>query len=249
MDRANKYDEPVFFEKYSHMPRSVAGLESAGEWNTLKAMLPDFAGKRVLDLGCGYGWHCAYAARQGAVAVVGIDISIKMLEKAVELSVESNIEYRNVSIEDYEYPLDSFDIVISSLAFHYIKSFDDICKNVAQCLIEGGDFIFSVEHPVFTAEGRQEWISDESGDLLYWPVDRYFYEDERTARFLDEDVTKYHRTLSAYVKSLLDHGFEITGLAEPAPPDEMLDMPGMRDELRRPMMLIISSRKRSYKGR
>ena len=29
----------------------------AGEWETLRKLLPDFKDKRVLDLGCGYGWH------------------------------------------------------------------------------------------------------------------------------------------------------------------------------------------------
>lgn len=47
----NKYDNPVFFEKYSQMSRSREGLSGAGEWETLKDLLPDFAGKRVLDLG------------------------------------------------------------------------------------------------------------------------------------------------------------------------------------------------------
>lgn len=53
----NKYDDAVFFEKYSALSRSVEGLAGAGEWETLKSMLPEFNGKRVLDLGCGFGWH------------------------------------------------------------------------------------------------------------------------------------------------------------------------------------------------
>ena len=56
--KQNKYDDPEFFLKYSGMPRSENGLVAAGEWPTLRAMLPDLNGKRVLDLGCGYGWHC-----------------------------------------------------------------------------------------------------------------------------------------------------------------------------------------------
>ena len=38
---------------YTHlqMSRSQKGLAGAGEWETLKKMLPDFKGKRVLDLG------------------------------------------------------------------------------------------------------------------------------------------------------------------------------------------------------
>ena len=60
--KENKYDDSVFFEQYSHMPRSEQGLSAAGEWPALKALLPELAGKRVLDLGCGFGWHCRYAA-------------------------------------------------------------------------------------------------------------------------------------------------------------------------------------------
>ena len=142
-----------------------------------------------------------------------------------------------------EYPENSFDIIVSSLAFHYIEPFDDICTKVSRCLTENGDFIFSVEHPVFTAQGKQDWVYDDAGNTLHWPVDSYFSEGRRSARFLDEDVVKYHRTLTTYINCLLRNGFCVTGICEPAPPEEMLAIPGMNDELRRPMMLIISARK------
>ena len=58
--KENSYDNPRFFTQYSRMDRSRKGLAGAGEWPTLKTMLPALAGKRVLDLGCGYGWHCRY---------------------------------------------------------------------------------------------------------------------------------------------------------------------------------------------
>lgn len=41
----NYYDDPVFFEKYSQMGRSINGLAGAGEWESLQKMLPDFRGK------------------------------------------------------------------------------------------------------------------------------------------------------------------------------------------------------------
>ncbi|SFO23944.1 Methyltransferase domain-containing protein [Paenimyroides ummariense] len=80
--KENKYDEVSFFEQYGKMNRSLNGLDAAGEWHVLKEMLPNFDGKKVLDLGCGYGWHCRYAIENGAISVIGIDISEKMLEKA-----------------------------------------------------------------------------------------------------------------------------------------------------------------------
>ena len=49
--KENKYDDERFFGQYSQMSRSVQGLRGAGEWHELKKMLPDFNGKRVLDLG------------------------------------------------------------------------------------------------------------------------------------------------------------------------------------------------------
>lgn len=36
----------------------INGLVGVGEWYVLKKMLFDFKGKRVLDLGCGFGWYC-----------------------------------------------------------------------------------------------------------------------------------------------------------------------------------------------
>lgn len=76
------------------MDRSKEGLAGAGEWETLKELLPDFTGKRMLDLGCGYGWHCIYAMEHGAASAVGIDISRKMLEVAREKTPYPQVEYR-----------------------------------------------------------------------------------------------------------------------------------------------------------
>ena len=92
--KQNMYDNPIFFEKYGQMDRSKRGLAGAGEWQAFQKMLPDFSGKRVLDLGCGYGWHAAYAAERGARSVLGIDISRKMLEVAREKNSAPVIEYR-----------------------------------------------------------------------------------------------------------------------------------------------------------
>lgn len=242
--KENKYDDPVFFEKYSRMSRSQQGLDGAGEWKTLQTLLPDFTGKRVLDLGCGYGWHCIYAMEHGAASATGIDISEKMLAVAREKTKFPQVSYACMPIEDIRFPADSFDVVISSLAFHYIRSFKEVAAKVNACLVRDGIFVFSVEHPVFTAYGSQDWFYDGDGQILHFPVDRYFYEGERKAVFLGETVTKYHKTLTTYLNGLLTNGFELLHVVEPQPPEEMLSIPGMKDEMRRPMMLIISARKK-----
>lgn len=247
--KENKYDNDIFFEQYSHMTRSVLGLKGAGEWHALRRLLPNLTGKRMLDLGCGYGWHCKYAVEQGAAYVVGIDLSEKMIQKAQEINTDPKIDYQVMAVEDFDYATQQFDVVLSSLTFHYINSFDNICKNVHGCLKEGGDFIFSVEHPVFTAQGKQEWCKHADGQIQHWPVDNYFNEGVRCTNFLGEQVHKYHKTIATYMNDLLSNGFEITQLIEPQPEAEMLDtVEGMRDELRRPMMLIIAARKKKVNG-
>ncbi|AEV66897.1 class I SAM-dependent methyltransferase [Acetivibrio clariflavus] len=241
----NKYDDDVFFNKYSNMNRSKNGLEGAGEWHELKKMMPNFKDKRVLDLGCGFGWHCRYAVENGAKSVIGIDISQKMLSEAKNKTKYGNIEYICMPIEDIDFPEESFEVVISSLALHYIKSFEDVLDRVYKCLSRGGDFVFSIEHPIFTAQGPQDWYYDDKGNILHWPVDHYFTEGIRNAKFLGEEVIKYHRTLTTYLNSLIKIGFEITGVVEPEPEENMLNtVPGMLDELRRPMMLLVSARKK-----
>lgn len=243
--KENKYDNSDFFNQYSQMARSVNGLKGAGEWHALQKMLPGFKGKRVLDLGCGFGWHCQYAIENGAVSALGIDLSEKMLEEARKRNNSPLIEYKCMAIEDFDFQPDTYDVVISSLTFHYLESFDDICRYVHRCLSKGGIFVFSVEHPVFTAYGTQDWYQDDKGNILHWPVDRYFDEGMRKAHFLGEEVTKFHKTLTTYVNGLIRIGFEITGLVEPEPDVTMLDtVPGMRDELRRPMMLLVSAVKK-----
>ena len=240
----NEYDNPNFFAAYSQMDRSKKGLEGAGEWHELKKLLPDFTGKTVLDLGCGYGWHCRYAVENGAEKVIGIDLSERMIETAKEMTDSPKINYHLMGMEEIEGLNETFDIVISSLALHYVPSFDEIVKKVNHCLTSDGDFIFSAEHPIFTAQGTEDWIYDQNGQPIYWPVDRYFDESIRETTFLGETVMKYHKTLTTYLDGLLTNGFQLTRIVEPMPAPEMLEASAvMRNELRRPMMLLVSAKK------
>ncbi|WP_068775356.1 class I SAM-dependent methyltransferase [Paenibacillus sp. FJAT-26967] len=220
--KQNKYDEETFFSAYEQMPRSVKGLEGAGEWHVLQALIPE----------------------QQASSVTGVDLSEKMLQKARENTDDPFITYIKAPIEDIQFTDSQFDVVISSLAFHYIMSFETICRKVYAWLKPGGSFIFSVEHPIFTSRSEQDWYSDDQGNRLHWPVDHYQSEGIRETSFLTENVVKYHRTLSTYLNDLISSGFNIRAVKEPMPSDELLQtVPEMKDENRRPMFLIISAAK------
>lgn len=239
-----EYDKEVFFAEYAKMPRSRDGLAAAGEWHQLKPLFPNLNGKKVLDLGCGYGWHCRYAAEKGAAQVLGIDASERMIGEARRRNPAEAIEYRVCDMEEYEYPEDSWDFVISNLALHYIADIGRVFQNVHRTLKPDGVFLFNIEHPVFTAGVGQDWVYDDQGKPLYWPVDGYFQPGERTTRFLGCEVKKQHHTLTQILGGLLESGFAIQAVEEAQPPQEMRDIPGMMDEFRRPMMLLVKAVKR-----
>ncbi|HBE8721253.1 type I restriction-modification system subunit M N-terminal domain-containing protein [Clostridioides difficile] len=131
---------------------------------------------------------------------------------------------------------------IDNVKMGYI--FEDLIRRFSENAEAGGNLVFTVEHPVFTAHGTQDWYYNEKGEILHFPVDNYYYEGKRTAMFLEEKVTKYHRTLTTYLNTLLSNSFIINQIVEPQPPENMMDIPGMADEMRRPMMLIVSAKKK-----
>lgn len=96
--KQNKYDNTNFFSAYGQMSRSIKGLEGAGEWHMFKELLPDLKDKNILDLGCGFGWHCRYAREQQANSVIGVDISENMLKKAREMTKDPLISYIQLPI-------------------------------------------------------------------------------------------------------------------------------------------------------
>lgn len=239
----SEYDNEHFFGEYAKMSRSREGLAGAGEWHQLRPLFPPLEGKAVLDLGCGYGWHCKYAAEMGARQVLGIDLSRKMLEEAARRNGDGRIEYRVCGIGAYEYPEGAWDCVISNLALHYIADLDGVFRSVRRTLTPGGVFLFNIEHPVFTAGVGQDWVYGEDGRPRYWPVDDYFLPGERTTHFLGCEVRKQHHTLTQILMGLLKEGFVLEAVEEAQPPKEMMGLPGMSDELRRPMMLLVRAKK------
>lgn len=239
----NIYDEEVFFEEYAKMTRSRAGLAGAGEWHQFQRLFPELSGKTVLDLGCGYGWHCQYAAEHGAVRVVGIDRSEKMIRTAREKNAGDVISYQVCDLEEYEYPDGAFDCVVSNLVLHYVADLEAIYQKVFRTLKPDGVFLMNIEHPVFTAGVGQDWMYGENGEIKCWPVDDYFYPGERRTGFLGCEVIKQHHTLTQVLMGLVRAGFWLEAVEEAMPDPEMMGQPGMAAEMRRPMMLLVKARK------
>ena len=235
----NIYDDEIFFAGYAQLPRSVQGLDGAPEWPELRAVLPALKGKRVLDLGCGYGWFCRYAAEQGAAHVLGVDVSERMLARAEAATSDLAISYLRADLETFVPDAGAFDLVHSSLAFHYLEKLDALFARVHAALVPGGRLVFSAEHPIYTAPVQPGFVAFNG--RRSWPVNSYLDEGPRTRDWLAEGVIKHHRTIGTYVELLLRAGFTISHLNEWAPSRaQVAAHPEWAEERDRPMFMIMA---------
>ena len=236
----NIYDRQEFFDGYSQLPRSVHGLAGAPEWPDIRALIPDLAGKRVVDLGCGFGWFSRWALDHGAASTLGLDLSESMLARARDMTASSKADYRIADLETLELPEAGFDFAYSSLAFHYVADFGRLARVIHDALRPGSGFVFSIEHPIYMAPCHPGW-QDEDGRKI-WPLDRYSAEGERTTDWLAKGVVKYHRTLGTTLNALIDVGFAIRRVVEWSPTEEQVaEHSTLAEERDRPMMVIISA--------
>jgi SAM-dependent methyltransferase len=238
----NIYDNPEFFAGYSRLRRSVEGLDGAPEWPALRAMLPPVAGRRIVDLGCGFGWFCRWARQAGAASVLGLDLSESMLAQAQAMTDDPGVTYRRADLERLELPAACFDLAFSALALHYIEDLPGLLGRIRQALVPGGRLIASLEHPILTAPSQAAWSTDADGRVV-WPLDAYQREGPRVTDWLAKGVVKQHRMLGTTLNALLGAGFALTHVEEWAPTEAQLaERPDLAPERERPMFLLLAAR-------
>ncbi|MCE9648212.1 MAG: class I SAM-dependent methyltransferase [Parvibaculum sp.] len=238
----NVYDNEEFFEGYSRLGRSIDGLDGAPEWPSLRALLPPLNGAGVVDLGCGFGWFCRFARDAGAAHVTGYDVSEKMLARARETTRDEAVVYQRADLETLTLAPGSCDLVYSSLAFHYIENLEALFGGVRRALRPGGRFVFSVEHPTFTAPSAPGWVVDASGRKT-WPLDDYLVEGPRVTDWLAKGVVKQHRTIGTYINMLIARDFAVSHVEEWGPSDAQIDAwPALAEERQRPTFLLVAAR-------
>jgi SAM-dependent methyltransferase len=241
----NIYDDPQFFAGYSTMERFGAGWQRASEQPIFLGLLPEVAGRRVVDLGCGAGQLAFHLAEAGAAEVVGVDVSERMLAVARRDRAHPRVSYRLEPIETVDFPSGRIDLVVSSLAFHYVRDYAGLAGRIASWLAPGGVLVFSTEHPIYTARASADgWVVDGDGRRLAWALDGYGEEGAREHRWFVPGVRRYHRTIATLLNGLIESGLSVERVVEPVPDEDWLrDRPQAADERRRPMFLLVRARK------
>jgi trans-aconitate methyltransferase len=159
----NIYDDPTFLAGYSEFPRSRDGLEATSEWPAFRALLPEITGRNVVDLGCGFGQLSRWLGDAGATSVLGIDLSEKMLARARQETSNPAITYARGNLDELVLPSASADLIVSSMALHYVEDFGRIAAVLFDALTPGGHLVFSVEHPIYASRAEPEWVTASDG--------------------------------------------------------------------------------------
>ena len=240
----NIFDNEIFFEGYKKLRDSDTNSNDLLEQPAMRKLLPDLTGKSVLDLGCGYGHNCFEFVQKGAEKVVGVDISEKMLAVAKAESTDEKITYLNMSMTDIEKLGEKFDLIYSSLAFHYVEDFDTFAKMMYNCLNDGGQLLFSQEHPIITAtvDGKGHFNKDKNGNRISYTFSDYHRTGKRITTWYVDGVVKYHRTFSDIINALANAGFVIEQVVEPLPEQWAIEkLPTMAKEYIKPNFLIVKA--------
>ncbi len=249
MGEQNIFDNDTVFNDYQELRKNDANYNIQLEQPAMRKLLPDLKGKSVLDLGCGYGGNCVDFAKKGAANVIGVDISEKMLKIAMAESTDNRIQYIRMSMTDIGELNQKFDLIYSSLAFHYVENFAQLAKDMYRKLNEGGYLLFSQEHPLVTAtfDGLQHYNKDSDGNYTSYTFSNYGQPGERVTSWFVDGVRKYHRRFSDIITDLSKAGFIIETVSEPIPEQSAMEkLPNiLQKEQIKPTFLIVKAKKYS----
>lgn len=241
------FDDEIFFSGYMAIRSKEDNYNDLVEQPAMRRLLPDLKGKRILDLGCGTGRNLTEFAEAGASEIIGIDVSEKMLSLAEENCRSfDNIRLLKLGMEDISALSGPFDLVYSSLAFHYAEDFEKLCRDICFLLSDGGTLLFSQEHPLTTADGNGHYNYDESGTALSYTFSSYMDSGRRYVHWMVDGVRKNHRPFSKILSALITAGFMIEAVEEPIASGEVMEKyPRFRKDYIKPSFLIIKCRKLS----
>lgn len=203
-------------EQYNAMAAEYSADNDDGIFNSLYErpamlqLLGDVTDLRVLDLGCGAGQLTSALIERGA-RVTGVDVSSGMIDIARDrLGDTATLVVGDVS-EPLEFASDSFDLVVASLAIHYIEDWVPVLVEVRRVLTGDGTFVFSTHHPTM--------------DWKHFSSDDYFAKKQSTETWTKGgkpfEVTTWRRPLSSMSDEIRRAGFLIETLHEPMPQQQL----------------------------
>jgi tRNA (mo5U34)-methyltransferase len=114
------------------------------KWDRLGSGIDSLQSRRVLDVGCGSGYHCWRMAGDGAREVIGIDptplfvVQFWALQKYLQ---QTNVWLLPAGIEQMPDKLNAFDTAFSMGVLYHRRSPMDHLRELRDCLRPGGQLV------------------------------------------------------------------------------------------------------------
>lgn len=221
-------------------------------------MLPEIAGLRGLDIGCGEGHNTRLLAQCGA-RMVAFDIAPRFVAHAADRqrNEETVIGYHIASAVAIPFADTVFDFVTAFMSFMDVPDHEFVVREVFRVLKPGGFLQFSISHPCF-ATPRWGWIRNPNGEREALVCGDYFAESDgqieewifgATPPELKEQLPKFKiprftKILSNWLNLLIDAGFVLERFHEPRADEKTLGAyPKLQDSTIIAYFLIIRCRK------
>ena len=229
MDRPTDYDA-IATRYAAHVDEQP--YNALYERPAMLALLPDPAGKDVLDAGCGPGWYADWLAHHGA-RVAAVDLSRSMVELAAKrLGERARILRGDVTNLRALFLDETFDLILSSLVLHYLDDLSGVFAEWARVLRPNGTLVFSTHHPIHRAS-----LLDPGYLRAGLIEDRWDW--------LGQTMRYHRRPLRDLTEPLAAAGFVIERICEPTPVQafKMQDPKGYELLCRIPAFIFMRARK------
>lgn len=192
-----------------------------GNWRLPESelgLLPDVAGKDVLELGCGTAYVSAWLARRGA-RPVGLDPTPEQLASAARFQQEFGVDFPLIEgvAESIPFPDDSFDFVISEYGASIWSDPYAWIPEAARVLRPGGDLVFLVNAALLML------CVDDYADVATGTRLRRPYFGMHRFEWPDDDCVEFHIGHGEWIRLLRSNGFEVVALLELQAPADAVD--------------------------
>ena len=113
---------------------------------TVKRLANGFQGKRILDIGCGYGFRTIGIAKGESDLVIGIDMDEDRVNDALNYANRldlKNVEFKVMNAESLEFASNSFDIVLADEMIHHADNLQTVISEMYRVTKQGGVTVIS----------------------------------------------------------------------------------------------------------
>jgi ubiquinone/menaquinone biosynthesis C-methylase UbiE len=174
-----------------------------------KELPNDLTGKSVLCIGVGSGYELDEIINKNPKKIIGIDISKELLK--IASAKYPDIEFKKMDMMKMSFSDNVFDLVYSSLAFHYANDWDALLTEVHRVLRIGGVLLFSTHNPDFWGQ------KPKTGKVFTNKRGVTLTEHTATLPAGNIDIIFYNHPNERSIKDSLDHSrFKVKSFFTPS---------------------------------